>query len=47
MEWVRYCELTNLKTVDDFQELLRVINTPELTEFQYVVSEDDWTAAIK
>jgi len=47
MEWIRYCELTNLKTVDDFNDLLKVINTPELTEFQYLVSGDEWTVAIK
>ena len=36
-----------VKTVDDFDDLLKVINTPELTEFQYLVSGDEWTAAIR
>ncbi len=31
----------------DFDDLLRVMNTPELTEFQYLVSGDEWTVAIK
>ena len=40
MEWVEYDNLTSIKTVDDFDELIRVINSPELTEFQYLVSGD-------
>ena len=36
-----------VKTVDDFDDLLKVMNTPELTEFQYLVSGDEWTAAIR
>ncbi len=47
MEWIEYSRLPELQTVDDFDELLRVINSPELTEFQYLVSGDDWTVSIK
>ena len=47
MEWIRYDELSNVKTVDDFADLLKVMNTPELTEFQYLVSGDDWTVSIR
>ena len=47
MEWVRYSDLTTLQTVDDLDDLLKVMNTPELTEFQYLVSGDEWTAVIK
>ena len=47
MEWVEYDNLTSIKTVDDFDELIRVINSPELTEFQYLVSGDEWTVSIK
>ena len=47
MEWVEYDNLTSIKTVDDFDELIRVINTPELTEFQYLVSGDEWTVSIR
>ena len=35
------------KTVDDFDDLLKVMNTLELTEFQYLVSEDEWTVSIR
>ena len=47
MEWIRYADLPGINTVDDFQDLLKVINTPELTEFQYLVSGDDWIVSIK
>ena len=32
---------------DDFEDLLRVINDPELTEFQYLVDGDRWDAVIR
>ena len=47
MEWIRYSDLPGLKTVDDLEELLRVIKSPDLTEFRYVVSGSDWTVSIK
>lgn len=47
MEWIRYGDLSAVKTVDDFADLLRVMNTPELTEFQYLVSGDEWTVSIR
>ena len=47
MEWIRYDDLSTVKTVDDFADLLKVMNTPELTEFQYLVSGDDWTVSIR
>ena len=47
MEWIKYSDLPTVKTVDDFDDLLRVMNTPERTEFQYLVSGDEWTAVIK
>ena len=47
MEWIEYSELSTVKTVDDFDALLRVMNTPELTEFQYLVSGDEWSVTIR
>ena len=47
MEWIEYDRLPVINTVDDFDELLRVMNPPELTEFQYLVSGDDWTVSIR
>ena len=47
MEWIKYSDLSAVKTVDDFDDLLKVMNTPELTEFQYLVSGDEWTVSIR
>lgn len=47
MEWIRYGDLSKVKTVDDLGDLLKVMNTPELTEFQYLVSGDEWTVSIR
>ena len=47
MEWIKYSDLSTVKTVEDFDDLLRVMNTPELTEFQYLVSGDEWTVSIR
>lgn len=47
MEWVEYSRIADLNTVDDFAELLEVMNSPELTEFQYVVKGDAWEVSVK
>lgn len=47
MEWIERSRLSQIKTVDDFAELLKVMDDPDLTEFQYLVNGDDWTISIK
>ena len=47
MEWVETDRLSEINTVDDFEDLLRVINDPTLTEFQYLVDGDSWTVSVK
>lgn len=47
MEWVPRAKLPQMNTVADFAELLAVIESPELTEFQYLVDGNDWRVAIK
>jgi 8-oxo-dGTP diphosphatase len=47
MEWVEISKLSELETVDDLEELLEVINNPELTEFQYLVEGDKWMVSVK
>lgn len=47
MEWVECSRLPEINTVDDFAELLRVMNDPALTEFQYLVDGETWTVSIK
>lgn len=47
MEWIDYNHLSGIDTVEDLDELLRVINEPDLTEFQYLVDGDIWTVSVK
>ena len=47
MEWVEYSRLGEISAVADFEDLLRVINDPTLTEFQYLVRGDEWTVSVK
>ena len=47
MEWVDSNRLSEINTVDDFEDLMRVINDTTLTEFQYLVDGDTWTVSIK
>lgn len=47
MEWVERANLSAYPTLSDLEELLCVMERDELTEFQYVVNGDGWTAVIK
>ena len=47
MEWVDRQRLSEIRTVEDFKDLLKVIDDPELTEFQYLVDGDKWTVSMK
>lgn len=47
MEWVEYDRLSEVNTVNDLDELLKVMNTPELTEFQYIVDGDNWNISLR
>ena len=47
MEWVEYNRLSEINTVNDLAELLEVMNTPELTEFQYIVDGDNWSISLR
>lgn len=47
MEWIDRNQLFNYKTVEDFKELLHVMEDNQLTEFQYTIQNDDWNIKIK
>ena len=47
MEWIRYDQVSEIDTVDDFEDLLDVMNNPNLTEFQYLVNGDNWNVLKK
>lgn len=47
MEWVDSSRLSEINTVDDFPELIRVMNDPSVSEFQYLVDGETWKVSIK
>ena len=47
MEWIDRSRLSEIHAVEDFSELLQVLDDPMLTEFQYLVDGENWTISIK
>ncbi|MBR6309493.1 MAG: 8-oxo-dGTP diphosphatase [Lachnospiraceae bacterium] len=47
MEWIDRHSLSETETVEDFEDLLKVMDDPDLTEFQYLVDGDNWTISLK
>ena len=47
VEWIEYNDISKLNTVDDFEDLLKVFNSIELNEFQYVVDNEKWNVVLK
>lgn len=47
MEWVERKDLMKLSLVNDFIDLLKVIDDDKLTEFKYVVDKDEWKVSVK
>jgi len=46
VEWVEYERLNGLQAVDDFEDLLRVMNSDNLSEFQYAVDGEGWSVSL-
>ena len=47
MHWINKEELYKEDLVSDFTELLQVMLDEKLTEFQYVVTDDNWKVVLK
>ncbi|MGN1033153.1 MAG: 8-oxo-dGTP diphosphatase [Intestinibacter sp.] len=47
MHWVKKEDLSKLDLVNNFNELLQVMLDDKLTEFQYVVEDDEWKLILK
>ena len=47
MHWVKITELSNVNLVNDFEELIEVMMSDILTEFQYVVENEEWIVVKK
>ena len=47
MEWIDIDRLSQVNVVEDFHDLLKVVNDPDLTEFQYTIEGDEWIVHLK
>ena len=42
MCWIKKADFPNVKLVEDFDDLLEVMLSDKLSEFQYIVQDDEW-----
>lgn len=47
MQWVERSRLQEYPLVDDFAELMQVMESENLNEFLYIVDEDEWSVRIR
>ena len=47
MEWLEYSRLPAVNTARDLETLVNMMNTPELTEFSYLLQDGEWVASVK
>lgn len=47
MEWIDIDRLDEINVVEDFHDLMKVLNAPDLNEFQYTVEGDEWIVHLK
>ena len=47
MEWVEQSRLPTLRTVPDLDLLLKLMRSPDLSEFQYVQQGGEWVARLQ
>ena len=47
MEWIRRDDLTNYPIVEDLPELLSVMESDRLSEFQYLVRNGEWIVNLR
>ena len=47
MEWVEKDMLSEVNVVEDFHDLMKVLNNPDLNEFQYTIEGDEWIVHLK
>ena len=47
MEWIELENLSKVNVVEDFYDLMKVLNDPNLNEFQYMIEGDEWIVHLK
>ena len=47
MEWIDIDKLADVNVVEDFHDLMKVLNDPNINEFQYTIEGEDWIVHLK
>ena len=47
MEWIELDNLSGINVVEDFHDLMKVFNEPDINEFQYTIEGDEWIMHLK
>ena len=47
MEWIDIDKLVEVNVVEDFHDLMKVMNEPDINEFQYTIEGEDWIVHLK
>ena len=47
VEWIEIDRLSDINVVEDFHELIKVMNNPDINEFQYTIEGTDWIIHLK
>ena len=47
MDWINLEDIPNVNVVEDFNDLMKVLNNPDLNEFQYTIDDGEWIVHIK
>ncbi len=47
MEWINIDKLADVNVVEDFHDLIKIMNDPNMNEFQYTIEGEDWIVHLK
>lgn len=47
MRWINRCDLDKYHLVEDFMDLLKVMDQDDLCEFQYIIEDNNWNVELK
>ena len=47
MEWISLNDLSAINVVEDFHDLMKVMNDSDLNEFQYTIENGEWIVHLK
>ena len=47
MEWIDIDDISKVNVVEDFYDLLKVLNDTDINEFQYTIEDGEWIVHLK